>query len=101
MARQRGEPESVSHAVPADSAKGGETYAQTMRVLADAGRLDHPAAASALVAARVIDDASDTASSLAAMMRQHMDLIDKALDGARIANDPLDELADRRARRRA
>lgn len=74
----------------------------TQRKLEDAGRADTVMGAVALALAAKIDDPGvDTGSSIAALARQ-LDLsLDKALEGVKDAESPVERLRGARARRTA
>lgn len=75
------------------------TYAVTRAELEKHERLMTPQGMAALVIARKLDDGSDSGSAIAALAKQLASTMDLALAGVRVADDPLDELAVRRAHR--
>lgn len=71
---------------------GGITAA-TERDLLAAKRLDTVAGQLAMMSARLLDSGvQDTMSSTAAMMRQHLATVEKALDGAETVLTPLEKI---------
>lgn len=65
----------------------------TERALADADRTDTPMGQATLLIARILDSGiQDTGSSIAALIRQYDASLDKALEGARVAETPLERL---------
>lgn len=75
-------------------------YAATLAALVEAGRHATPAGANALRMAARLDSADeDTGSALAAASKQHLAALEDALRGAARADDGVDELRARRARR--
>jgi hypothetical protein len=70
------------------------------RELADAGRLESSLGQQALMLAeRIGVSRMDTGSSVASMSRELREVMVRALEGAKVAADPLDELKSRRDRR--
>lgn len=71
----------------------------TREQLEEGGRADTPLGRAALLLARQMDAGGDTASGLASLTGRWVDVLARALDGARAAADPLDEVQQRRQRR--
>lgn len=68
----------------------------TRRQLEDAGRLDSIAGQAALVLAEQLVNGQHSGAGYAALVRELRATIAEALDGAAVANDPLDEIKLRR-----
>lgn len=86
----------------ADVPEGGALTRATTAELDAAGRLESSAGAAALVLARRIDgSAADTGSAVAAMVREHRAALIEALRGAKAAEDPIDQLRQRREQKRS
>lgn len=65
----------------------------TERALTDAGRIDTPLGAVAMVLAAKLDDPGlDTGSAIAALAKQHESTLEKALDGAQVVETPLERM---------
>lgn len=81
-------------------APSGSVEAATRSELADAGCEESAAGQSALALARRIDGGSvETASGVAALVREHRAVLAKALENAEKSGDDLDELRARRERK--
>ena len=80
----------------------GSVAAATLVELEQAGRSDTAVGQAALALARRIDAAgAETGSSLAALARQHMATLAEAVKNAKVQEDDLDELRNRRERKLA
>jgi predicted nucleic acid-binding Zn ribbon protein len=87
--------------LPAAPSVVSSVYAATLTALTSANRVDTPSGQSALILAGRLDSAtSDTGSSLAALARQHLAVLDEALRDAPREADGVDELRARRLARR-
>lgn len=79
--------------------------AATLAQLTAADRVESPAGQNALVLARRLDQAMldrlETGSSVSALSKQHLAVLSEAVKDAKVAADPVDELKERRERRRA
>lgn len=80
---------------------GGGLAGAIQRELSAAGRLDTYLGQQALMLADRIGSSMDTGSSVAALSRELREVMAKALDGVKVAADPLDELRARRAAKSA
>jgi hypothetical protein len=77
---------------------GGATFVATLEELTAAGRVHTAAGQQALkIASRIDYSGEDSGSSLAALGKQHLAALAEALRDLQVADDPLDELAVRRA----
>jgi predicted nucleic acid-binding Zn ribbon protein len=81
--------------LPAAPSVVSSVYAATLTALTSANRVDTPSGQSALILA-----GRDTGSSLAALARQHLAVLDEALRDAPREADGVDELRARRLARR-
>jgi hypothetical protein len=80
-------------ALPPLPAEAAGITSATERELRSAGRLDTVAGQLALLSARLLDSGvQDTGSSMAALIRQHLATVEKALDGAVAAETPLEKI---------
>lgn len=81
----------------------GSVLESTKEKLEEADRVSSPAGRAALKLAARIDVAYrlDSAAGLAALTKQYHDTLDKALDGAVVEGDLVDELTERRRKRLA
>jgi hypothetical protein len=80
----------------------GPVCAKSRATLEAAGRLDTWEGAVALqLAARLDAQVREGGMGVAAIVREHRASMEEALKGASVAADPLDELRERRDRRRA
>lgn len=87
-AKQRGTVVQLPTREPADD---GSNEAITRAELAAAGRLDTIAGRNALSLARRLDaGAQDSGSSFAALAKQHLAAVEKALEGAAAVEDPIE-----------
>jgi hypothetical protein len=78
----------------------GSVEEATRNALTSANRVDSPAGQSALILARRLDSASsDTGSSLAALAKQHLAVLEEATKNAPTAADTVDDLRARRMAR--
>lgn len=85
--------------VPAADVELGDLVAATVRKLSVADRLDTPEGLAAVVLAERLTasaQGTDTGSSIAALTKQLLATLEKALEGAAVAADPIDELFARR-----
>jgi hypothetical protein len=99
-ARRAGKAPAEVVPLPVSLSEGGPNERVTAEELERAGRLDTVAGQNALTLARRLDAAAgDTGSSFAALSKQHLAAVDRALEGAEAAGDELDELKERRLRR--
>lgn len=71
-------------------------YATTLACLTAGEMLADPQAVALLALARKIDDGQESGAGMAALARQHAAGLDAVLGRAKVADDPLDELAARR-----
>jgi hypothetical protein len=71
----------------------------TRQALAEVGRESTPAGVSALLLAAKLDLGGDTGSAMAALAKQHLAALEESLRGVPRADDRVDELRARRARR--
>ena len=71
----------------------------TWRALLEVGRDETPAGVSALLLAAEIDKGGQSGSAMAALAKQHQSQLDEALKNAPRAEDRVDELRARRAKR--
>lgn len=71
----------------------------TRASLEAAGRESTPAGVNALLLAAKLDLGGDTGSAMAALAKQHLAALEEALKGAPVADDQVDELRARRAKR--
>lgn len=81
------------------SAEAVSLAAATRATLDEAGRADSPAGVSALLLAAKLDLGGDTGSAMAALAKQHLAALEEALKDAPRAEDRVDELRARRAKR--
>lgn len=91
--RQRRDPggEVVEFPAPQADGEGGANERVTRRELDAAGRLETIAGQNAMSLARQLDHAAgDTGSSFAALAKQHLLAVDKALEGVEVADDPIE-----------
>lgn len=97
------QPTPVASPAPAEREDDSESLTQAARAELEAAGRERTAAGRAVLAlARRIDaNASETGSSLAAMVREFRATLAGALAGAGEAGDPVDELKARRDRKRA
>ena len=77
----------------------GPVAAATFAELSAHDRQDTALGLGALNLASALDNPAETGSARAALHRQWTVAMDQALEGVARANDPLDQLAERRARR--
>jgi hypothetical protein len=92
----------VVHLRPEPDEDLGSAEEATRRTLEEAGRISTPAGQAAIALARRVDrPGTDTGSSQAAAVKQMLAAIDKALEGAKQAEDTVDELRRARERRQA
>lgn len=87
--------------LPTGDSSEGLTQRLTRERLESSGLLTEPKSAALLVLAARIDAASDSGSSLAALVKEHGSKLDELLDSAPAAMTPLDEIRARRERRLA
>lgn len=87
--------------ISADAPDGAGIHELATRAaLEEAERLESPAGVNAIGLARRLDAANgESGSSYAALARQHLAAVDKALEGARVSADPIDELFARRQKK--
>lgn len=78
----------------------GPVAARTRRELAEAGREDSALGQAALVMAWRLDQRADTASAMAAGLKQLEATLSSAVRGATVVSSPLDELRARRDAKR-
>ena len=78
----------------------GQVYARTLETLQGVGRDATPLGAAVLVLAEQIDAGNHTATGLAALVKQHAASLASALDGVKVERTDVDELRERRERRR-
>lgn len=79
----------------------GSVTEATQRTLVEAGRLDGPLGQVALaLAARLDDPRGDTGSALAAVAKQLSATLGDATAGAKVEEDPVDEMRAARERKR-
>jgi|SRR5690242_14647900 hypothetical protein len=91
-----------SAALSAEPVDEGPVFAKSRAKLEAAGRLDTWEGAVALqLAARLDAQVREGGMGVAAIVREHRASMEEALKGASVAADPLDELRERRDRRRA
>lgn len=84
-------------ALPSGAATGESLADVTRTDLESAGRLRTPAGLLAVKLAEILDSGvQDTGSSIAALGKQYLATVEKALDGAEEAADPLDQILARR-----
>lgn len=97
--RAKGVPEllTVGEAAPVESTG---CYSATLAALVDVARESSPMGTAALALARRIDTGTDSGSALASAVKQLRETLDAALDGTKVAADPLDELRRRREAKR-
>lgn len=91
---------------PEDAREAGPIEAATRERLAAAERESTPEGLNALRMARELDGATgQSGSSMQALSKQHLAALDKAMEGAAVAADPIDrirdELRDRREKKRS
>jgi len=80
----------------------GSLTVATLKELTAAGRVDTSMGQAALLMARRLDSRGmDTGSAIAALVREHRSTLEDAIKNATRASDPLDQLAEKRADRRA
>jgi hypothetical protein len=91
----------VAPLVPPVSLVGTLTAATTAELQAAGREFTSLGQAALLLARRLESGEVETGSSVAALVREHRAVLAQAVDGAEVAADPLDELADRRFARRA
>jgi len=88
--------------LPSVTADEESIWATTRAELEAAGRLGTSAGKVALqLAARLDADVRESGMGVAAIVRAHAERLAEALKGAQVAADPVDELRERRDRRRA
>lgn len=85
--------------VKVEPSRSGNAVRVATEQLEAAGRLDTPAAAAALALGALLD--AGVQSGAAAIAREYREAMASALDGAKSAVHPMDELLARRERRRA
>lgn len=86
----------------AGDAPGGFVEVATVAELEAAGREASPLGLAAVVLARRLDNSSnESGAAIAALARQLRDTLGAAMAGAQKAADPLDELRERRDRKRS
>lgn len=78
----------------------GQVYARTLETLQGVGRDSTPLGAAVLVLAEQIDAGGHTATGLAALVKQHEASLASALEGVKVSKSAVDELRERRERRR-
>lgn len=82
-------------------AKPSGLVAVTRRDLEQADRLETVLGQQAMGLAEKLSSGRDTGSAMAALSKEFRAVLDAALDGAVVVSDGLDELAERRDRKRA
>ena len=91
-----------SAVLPAEPVNEDSVAAKSRAKLEAAGRLDTWEGAVALqLAARLDAQVREGGMGVAAIVREHRASMEEALKGAHVAADPVDELRERRDRRRA
>lgn len=78
----------------------GPVAEATIRLLEEADEMDTPLGANALKLAEKLDEGGDTGSSTAALSKQHLTVTTEILRGMKRVANPLDDLRERRERRR-
>lgn len=99
--RKRGEVVTPFPAVPVAAPTGGAVVLATTARLDTAERLDTPLGRAAVALAERIDSGQDHGAAVAAMVRELRATLGEALEGAPRQSDVVDELQERRERRRA
>jgi hypothetical protein len=79
----------------------GPLAASVVRELRAAGRLETPAGQHALILARRVESSHETGAAVASLSKALTDVMARALDGVKVAADPLDELRARRSAKSA